>query len=354
MRILIMGGTWFLGRSVAQEALELGWQVTTFNRGRSGADVPAVEVVRGDRTNPVDLARLAAAGPWDAVIDTSSAALAPRDVLAGATALEGVAGRYVYVSTVNAYRGWPSDPLAEDSELLDGPPDADEAYGRLPEGWDGPDWYYGRQKAGAERAALAAFGDERVAILRPGVILGPGEYVGRLPWWLRRAERGGAIIAPGSPDRSIQPVDVRDVARFALAQATATAGGAYNVVAPVGRETMGGFLQACLKVTGGRGRLEWVPDELLVEHGVEQWTELPLWRTHAGVWNIDSARAQAAGLVCRPLAETVEATWAWLHRGGVPVQHPRWDEHGLSEEKEQQILAALAKQGSSAFEDGVR
>lgn len=342
MRILILGGTWFLGRAVTEEAHRRGWQVTAFNRGRSGADLPGVHGVRGDRTVASDLERLATHGPWDAVIDTSSSSLAPCHVLAGARALVPVAKRYVYVSTVNAYRGWPSEALTESSPLLDGPPDADADYGRLPADWDGPDWYYGRQKAGAERAVLAAFAD-RAAILRPGVILGPGEYVGRLPWWLQRAQRGGSILAPGEPGKSIQPVDVRDVALFALDQGVARTGGAYNVVAPIGRETMGGFLAACLNVTGSTGELRWAPDDVLMTHEIQQWTELPLWRTHAGVWNIDSTAAQAAGLTCRPLAETVAATWKWLRDGGRPIAHPRWAEHGITAEKETAILAGLSR-----------
>ncbi|GAQ58053.1 NAD-dependent epimerase/dehydratase family protein [Streptomyces acidiscabies] len=342
MRILVLGGTWFLGRAVAQVALGQGWEVTAFNRGRSGTAPEGVAEVHGDRTVPGDVAKLAGHGPWDAVVDTSASELAPRDVLAGARALESVAGRYVYVSTVNAYRGWPDEPLTETSELLDGPADADIDYGRLPADWDGPDWYYGRQKAGAERAAITAFGAERVSVLRPGVILGPGEYVGRLPWWLRRAEKGGAILAPGDPAKSIQPVDVRDVAAFALDQAQAVGGGAYNVTAPLSRETMGGFLDACLEVTGRVGHLVWASDDLLIGHGVQQWTELPLWRTHAGVWSIDSALAQAAGLRCRPLAETVADTWEWLRAGGLPVEHPRWAEHGIAAAKEAEILAVLS------------
>ncbi|MFF3159100.1 NAD-dependent epimerase [Streptomyces sp. NPDC057910] len=274
-------------------------------------------------------------------MDTSASELAPRDVLAGAAALEAVSGRYVYVSTVNAYVGWPNEPLTEMSPVLDGPPDADINYGRLPADWDGPDWYYGRQKAGAERASIAAYGEDRVSILRPGVILGPGEYVGRLPWWLDRAKRGGAILAPGAAIKSIQPVDVRDVAAFALDQAAASGGGAYNVTAPVGRETMGGFLAACIEATGSDGYLVWAPDKFLVEEGVQQWTELPLWRTHAGVWSIESTNAQAAGLRCRPLAETVADTWEWLRTGGRPVEHPRWAEHGITPEKESRLLAQL-------------
>ncbi|MEU2980229.1 NAD-dependent epimerase/dehydratase family protein [Streptomyces hirsutus] len=343
MRILVLGGSWFLGRAVARAALDRGWEVTVFNRGRSGAVPEGARTVRGDRTVAADLARLAGEGPWDAVVDTSASEMAPRDVLAGARLLEPVAGRYVYISTVNAYRGWPDEPLTEDSEVLDGPPDADSEYGRLPEDWDGPDWYYGRQKAGAERAVTAAFGEDRAVVLRPGVILGPGEYVGRLPWWLNRAARGGRMLAPGAPDKPIQPIDVRDVATFALNQGAADRGGAYNCVAPIGRETMSDLLTACVLTTGGDAQLVWAPDKLLLDNDVKQWTELPLWRTHAGVWKIDSTRAQAAGLVCRPLSETVTDTWAWLSDGGTPVQHPRWAEHGITQEKEAVILAALGR-----------
>jgi nucleoside-diphosphate-sugar epimerase len=341
MRILVMGGTWFLGRAVAEEALRRGWQVTTFTRGRSGDPSPGAVAVHGDRLVAQDLARLAAAGPWDAVVDTSASELAPRDVLMGAQALKDAAGRYVYVSTVSVYRGWPDEPLTEESEVLDGPADADAGYGTMPAGWAGPDMHYGRQKAGAERAVLAAFGSARSTIIRPGVILGPGEYVGRLPWWLNRTARGGRILAPGSPAKPIQPVDVRDVAQFALGQAAAPTGGTYNVTAPIGRDTMGDFLTACLDVTGASGRLLWAPDELLIEQGVRQWTELPLWRTHPGVWQIGADRAYAAGLTCRPLAETVADTWRWLQSGGVPVDHPRWAAHGIDAVKEAKVLAAL-------------
>lgn len=130
MRILVMGGTWFLGRAVVDVARARGWETSVFNRGRSGTVPSGVRTVLGDRTAAEDLARLAGEGSWDAVVDTSASEMAPRDVLAGACALEPVADRYVFVSTVNAYRGWPAEPLTEDSELLDGPPEADADYGR--------------------------------------------------------------------------------------------------------------------------------------------------------------------------------------------------------------------------------
>ncbi|MCX4751168.1 NAD-dependent epimerase/dehydratase family protein [Kitasatospora sp. NBC_01287] len=342
MKILIIGGTWFLGRAVVRGALDRGWAVTTFNRGRSGRDLPGVEAIHGDRTDPGDLARLASHGPWDAVIDTSAGEQPPRTVLAGAQTLEPVAERYAYISTASVYAGWPDHPLSVGDELLDGPPDADEDYGRNPPGWLGPNLHYGRQKAGAERAVLAAFGEHRSWIVRPGVILGPGEYVGRLPWWLNRAERGGRILAPGKPTKGIQPVDVRDVAEFALDLANRPGGGVHNATGPIGRDTMGQLLQTCLDVTASSGQLEWVGDEVLLDHGVEQWTELPLWRTHEGVWLIDSGSAYEAGLVCRPLAETVTDTWAWLQSGHLPVPHPRAAAHGIDPVKEAAILSAIS------------
>lgn len=157
------------------------------------------------------VAALAAAGPWDAVVDTSG--YVPRNTLDVARALAPVAGRYVFMSTVSVYRDWPLKPLSERSEVLYCPPDAGPDYGTDTE--DGPT-RYGYQKSGCEAAAVAAFGADRATILRPGVVLGPREYVGRLPWWLRRVAAGGEMLAPGSPDRTIQPVDVRDLAAFAL------------------------------------------------------------------------------------------------------------------------------------------
>ncbi|MFF3412497.1 NAD-dependent epimerase/dehydratase family protein [Streptomyces sp. NPDC002742] len=337
MRILVMGGTWFLGKRIAEDALARGWEVTTFNRGLSGSDVPGVETFRGDRTNITGLNRLATQGPWDAVIDTSSSDLAPRDVLAAAAALRPVVHRWVHISTVSVYQGWPHLPLTDDSPLLECPPDADESYGYT--GADGSPTQYGFQKAGGERAVTEVFGDAAV-FLRPGVILGPGEYVGRLPWWLERAKRGGRILAPAPAEQRIQPVDVRDVARFALTQAAGSACGGFNVTHPDGI-SFRDFLEACLTETGGAGAPVWVDPSELIEQGVKQWTELPLWRTHAGVWAVDSSRAAAAGLECRSIAETIRDTWQWWAADGRPVDHPRWAEHGIAPETEAKILASL-------------
>jgi nucleoside-diphosphate-sugar epimerase len=289
-----------------------------------------VATIHGDRTEPGDLARLAASGSWDVVVDTSG--YVPKESGAIARALESVTGRFVFVSSVSAYAGWSLEPLSEASQVLDCPPDAGPDYGY--DGDPGPS-VYGFTKAGCERAVREVFGPARTTILRPGVILGPWEYVGRLPWWLSRMARGGRVLAPGQPGRQIQTVDVRDVARFALAEAV----GVYNLTGP--QVTMADFLHLCREVTGSTAILEWVTDEQwLVRQGVVQWTELPLWRTYRGTWAVNSSAAIAAGFQVRGIPETVADTWAWLNSGNSAIRHERSSEQGIDPGKEAEILAA--------------
>ncbi|MFG3557776.1 NAD-dependent epimerase/dehydratase family protein [Micromonospora sp. NPDC047557] len=335
MRMLVLGGTWFVGHAIVSSGIGAGWEVTTFNRGTSDPFLQAVRHIRGDRTRPEDVAILATAGPWDAVVDTSG--YVPRNVLDVAGALAPFANRYVFVSTLSVYRDWPVKPLSEQSEVLHCPPDAGPGYGTDTE--DGPT-RYGYQKAGCEAAALAAFGAERTTILRAGVVLGPREYVGRLPWWLRRVAAGGEVLAPGSPNRAIQPIDVRDLAAFALHTITDDLAGVFNVCAPVGSATFGELLAHCAQSTHTDTSFTWVPDDFLLAQGVRQWSELPLWRTFDGVWNVDTAAAQAAGLRTRPLELTVRDTWRWLVEGGNISNHDRAAEIGISREREAQVLAA--------------
>ncbi|MFI1677417.1 NAD-dependent epimerase/dehydratase family protein [Streptomyces sp. NPDC020607] len=337
MRLLVIGGTWFLGKAIVESALSKGWAVTTFNRGRSGPDVPGVEAVHGDRTIHEDLLKLTQSGPWDAVVDTSSSELPPRDVLLAAATLQNKVRRWVHISTVSVYEGWPHEPLTDESPLLQCPADADGTFGFT--GQDGSPTKYGFQKAGGERAVTEVFGDGAV-LLRPGVILGPGEYVGRLPWWLERAKRGGHILAPAPAEQRIQPVDVRDVAAFAMHQAAGSESGGFNVTHPDG-VSFSDFINECLQTTDGDGAPVWVDPTVLTQRDVKQWTELPLWRTQAGVWAVSAERALRAGLHCRPVADTIRDTWAWWAGDGRPVDHPRWEEHGIAAEKETQILADL-------------
>lgn len=339
MRLLVLGGTRFVGYAVVTAALGRGWEVTTFNRGLSGADVPGVQAVRGDRTDPADIARLAASGQtWDAVVDASG--YVPREVLAVVQRLMPLVRHYVFLSTVSVYRGWPSEPLSEASEVLYCPPDAGPDYGEDVE--DGPT-RYGYQKYGCELAVVSTFGPEHSTVLRPGVVLGPREYVGRLPWWLQRVAAGGRVLAPGSPERSIQPVDVRDLADFALRTADVGIGGTFNVTAPQGRETFGGMLAACAEATHASAEFVWVPDERLLAYGVRQWSEMPLWRTFPGTWRVDSAAAAANGLDSRPLRSTVADTWSWMQQTAIDMSDERASEIGISRQREEEILADLER-----------
>jgi 2'-hydroxyisoflavone reductase len=334
MRLLIIGGTSFLGRATAEAALRRGDSVTTFNRGVSGPDVDGVEALRGDRASDPDLAQLAGR-EFDAVVDTCG--FVP-EVVGRSVATLAIGGSadafYAFVSSMSATTTWPDAPTPDQAPGQDCSPDA------------GPDdGDYGKLKAGCERAVIEAFGD-RALVARAGLIIGPHENVGRLPWWLTRIARGGEVLAPGDPDVPMQLVDARDLAAFMLDCAQAGTGGTVNATGPRGNATMGGWLEDCVAATGSGATLTWVPDDLLLEHGVEPWTELPLWMPpgqgadHA--WDAETAQAERLGMRSRPVGDTVRDTWDWLRAAGaMPDQPPRryLDPHGIDPDKEVGILA---------------
>lgn len=334
MDILVIGGSVFLGRTVVEAALARGHAVTTFNRGRTGTDVPGATTVRGDREDKADLERLASSGRWDAVVDVCG--FTPRVVGDAVRALNGRAETYAFVSSISAYEDWPAKRVDEQSPRFACAPDADEADGD-----------YGILKAGCERAVESGF-DGRVLVVQPGLILGPYENVGRLPWWLRRIAAGGRVLAPGDPDRPMQVVDARDLAAFLLDHVEAGTEGRYLASGAPANTTMGAWLGDCVAATGSDAELVWVDDDFLLAREVAPWTELPLWtpptEEMAGVWLPDPAKAAAAGLTIRPVRETVADTWAWLKSEGVPETLPSYRGHagtqGIAPEKEQALLAA--------------
>jgi 2'-hydroxyisoflavone reductase len=321
---------------LAETALARGHSVTTFNRGRSGSDVAGVEIIRGDRATDSDLARLADGGEWDVAIDVGGSE--PLTVYRTAEALSARVGGYVFVSTVSVYRDWPESPVDESSPVHPGDPYQRVANPR----WDAK--AYGPLKSGCEEAVRTVFSPEHLLIVRPGVVVGRYEYVGRLPWWLGRIARGGTVLAPAPPERPIQPVDVRDLAAFLLYLIESHVSGVFNVAAPLDHATYSDLLAACVRVTqrvqGSSVALAWVDQGWLVAQGVCEWTEIPLWRTPGGTWMVDATRAADQGLICRPLASTVADTWSWLNAGGLPVPHERQAEHGIDAEKERRLISA--------------
>lgn len=337
MKLLIIGGGIFLGRAIAAEALRRGHEVTTFNRGRSGEDLPGVAAVRGDREIPADLDRLVEGRRWDAVIDVCG--FTPRVVLDSVRRLSGHAGHYTFISSIAAYADWPEKPGVDESfARYECPPDADTDYGD-----------YGVLKAGCERAVEQYF-DGPALVVQPGLIIGPHENVGRLPWWLTRIARGGRVLAPGDPARPIQLIDARDIAIFTLDQVASGTTGRFVTGGVPGVATYGSWLRECVEATGSDAELVWVDDAFLLDQGVAQWTELPVWSSPAmgkGVWTHSSAKAVAAGLTCRPLSDTVRDTWAWLRdipedRRSFGVRNLR---HGIDPDKEARILAAWSARG---------
>ena len=323
----MLGGTEFVGRAVTDEALARGWQVTVFNRGRH--ETPqGVAQLRGDRSAPDGIAALAR-GEWDVVVDTWTGA--PSAVRDAARTLDGRAGRYVYVSSRSVYRYPAAAGLAEDGPLVDASPD------------DTDDADYARAKRGGELAATEVFGD-RALLARAGLILGPRENIGRLPWWLTRIARGGPVLAPGPRELSLQYIDARDLAGWVLDAAARGLGGPFNVVGPPGHTTMGELLETCVKVTGGAAELRWTGPERIAAAGVEPWTQLPVWLPPGELYDTlhrgDVSRALAEGLRCRPVAETVADTWAWLQGvGGRAPQRPDRPVVGLDAGTEAEVLA---------------
>ena len=325
MRLLVLGGTRFVGRSIVTDALDRGWHVDALNRGETGPLPDGAQHLSADRTDRAQLEQSLGDGRWDLVVDTW--AKAPRVVQLAAQVLKGRTGRFGYTSSISVYTGGRPAGGDESWPVVEADPAADATD-------------YAADKRGSELAVLDAFPDALIG--RPGMILGPHENVGRLPWWLTRAARGGRVVAPGRPDLPLQYVDTRDLARWLLDGLESGVAGAVDIVTPPGTVTIGSFLDAIVRATGSDAELVWVPEQDLLDAGVQPWTQIPGWipsldPEDAGFMSSSTARAEETGLRCRPIDETVRDTWAWLQRE--PMTDFRG--HGLPPDLEQRILATV-------------
>ena len=315
MKLLVLGGTKFLGRGVVEAAG--GHEVTIANRGRTNPELfPDVERIQVDLTE--DLGALAGR-EWDAVVDLDPTQL-PRHTRRRAELLRDAVGHYVFTSTISVYAD-PSVPLHESSPLLE-PPDPE------PDAFDME--LYGNLKVGSERTVQDVFGD-RCAIVRPGLIVGPHDPTDRFTYWPRRLAEAGPVLAPGRPEQPVQIVDARDLGAFLVHVAEGRVSGVFNGTGPAETLTLGDTLERIAP----DAELVWVDDETLIAAGVGPWMELPLWLPgdeYAGMLAADVSRAVAAGLTFRPLEETARDTLAWSREAG--EQRPT-----LSREREQEILA---------------
>jgi 2'-hydroxyisoflavone reductase len=326
MRILILGGTVFLGRALTDAALDKGHAVTHLHRGRSGPSDPRVETLIGDRVD--DLA-LIGARDFDAVADTSG--YLPQGVRKSAQWLRDKAGAYLFVSSISAYERFDHRGVAEDEPVaapLDPVPEAMT--------WD----KYGALKAMCEAVVRQTFG-ERALVVRPGLIVGPHDPTDRFTWWPHRVALGGRIAAPVRPDLAIQYIDVRDLAEWMVALLERGIAGTFNGTGMPGTATMGDLLETARHAAASGARFEWMDAAFLAAHGARHWTKMPLQVSEddpdmRGFASVSVARALAAGLRYRPLAQTVADTLAWSRTR--PVDHS-W-KAGLSADEEQSLLAS--------------
>jgi 2'-hydroxyisoflavone reductase len=311
VRLLVFGGTRFLGRGVVEAAHD--HEVTLVNRGQTNPELyPDVEQIHLDLTGDLDALRGRA---WDAAIDLDPTQL-PRHTRRRAETVD--VGHYVFVSTISVYSD-PPQPIDESSPVFE-PPDPE------PEEFE-PE-LYGGLKAGSERVLLDVFGD-RVAIARAGLIVGPHDPTGRYTYWPRRLAEGGRVLAPGTPSQPVQLIDARDLGAFLARLAEDRTSGVFNATGPAEPLTLGETLER-----SGGGDLVWVDEQTLLDAGVQPWTELPLWLPdddYAGMLQADISRALAAGLELRPLEETARDTLAWSREAG--EQRPT-----LTREKERELL----------------
>jgi 2'-hydroxyisoflavone reductase len=325
MKLLILGGTIFLGRHLVEIARAHGHEITIFNRGQHNTELfQDVEKLRGDRDGGLDALK---GGRWDAVIDTCG--YVPRIVRDSAELLFRAVDHYTFVSSISVYADVSEPGLDEDAavgKLED--ESIEEVTGQT----------YGPLKALCEQAAAAAM-PGRVLNVRPGLIVGPHDPTDRFTYWPHRLDRGGEVLAPEPPGAPVQVIDVRDLAEWTIEMVERRETGIYNATGPAYQLTMGEVLETSREAGGDDASLKWLSPRFLKAAEIEPWIDLPLWlpdEATAGMLAVNVDKAIGAGLKFRPLSQTVGDTLAWAKER--PVDH-EW-RAGLKPEKEEEVLAA--------------
>lgn len=328
MKLLILGGTRFLGRALVEAALERGHEITLFNRGQSNPDLfPNVEKLRGDRDGNLTALE---GRRWDAVIDTCG--YVPRIVRQSAELLADVVDHYTLISTLSVYADFSQAGIDESAPLGTLEDEmVEEITGET----------YGPLKALCEKAVEQAM-PGRVLIIRPGLIVGPHDPTDRFTYWPHRVAQGGEVLAPGRPGKPVQFVDVGDLAGWTIRMVETGQTGIYNATGSEQPLSMERFLNICREVSGSDATFTWASEEFLLENDVQPWMEMTLWipesdPANAGFDSFDCRKAIAAGLTFRPVADTVRRTLDW--------ETTRPDDYewraGLKREREAQLLAAV-------------
>jgi len=325
----MLGGTGFLGPQTVEAALRRGHKVTLFNRGKTRPGLfPDLEKLHGDREK--DDIKALDGRKWDAVVDTS--ANVPRWVRKAAEVLGPNVGHYVYISSISVYADT-SKPGADETApvaTIDDPT-TEKIDGRT----------YGALKALSEKAAETAM-PGKVAVVRPGLIVGPDDPSDRFTYWPVRVARGGEVLAPGSAEDPIQLIDVRDLGEFLVRLIEDRTRGVFNATGPGSSLTMGQTLNACRQVSGSDATFTWVDPDFLEKQGVQPWSDMPAWVPNrgetAGFAKVNITRALGAGLTFRPIADTARATLEWFKT--LPEARRSKLRAGISPEREAKVLAA--------------
>ncbi len=340
MKILLLGGTVFLGHHLVEAAFARGHEITLFNRGvhRSHVSSP-VEELRGNRRSDLSSLR---GRHWDAVIDTSG--YVPSLVQASARLLADVVKQYVFISSISVYSDFRTVGMDETGPVgtltLE---QVQEAEQRMPSdnGVIAQDYgeMYGPLKALCEQAVSKTM-PGRVLTIRPGLIVGPYDYSDRFTYWPRRVAQGGEVLAPGRPERPIQYIDARDLAEWIIQMIEREQNGVYHATQPASHLTMQHVVEACKTVSESDATFTWLSDSFLLEQGVQPWSQLPLWlpeeEDSAGFLSLNVQKALSAGLTFRPVETTVRETLLWdAHRSPQEKLYA-----GLDPEQEKRVLYA--------------
>jgi len=329
-RILILGGTGFIGPHQVKYALDRGHEVSIFTRGRTeppffGEYFDRVEKLVGDRSD--DLSALET-GEWDAVIDNSASV--PRWVADSAGLLQDRVERYLYVSSISAYANFDPVGLTEDHDLAQlEDPTVEQVTGAT----------YGGMKALCEQKAREAFGENAI-IVRPGLIIGPGDQTDRWTYWPVRIDRGGEVLSPNSPQDPVQNIDARDLSEWMVRLVEEPGhGGTYNGTGPASPETFGEMFEGIRGALGADASFTWVSTEFMAEHEVAPWGQMTNWvQPESGMLRVSIAAALAHGLTFRSLADTARDTLEWWQT--LPEERRAAPRAGLPADKETEVLAA--------------
>ena len=325
MKILVLGGTVFVGRHFTQAALDRGHQLTLFNRGQHNPELfPETEKLQGDRDGGLAVLE---GHKWDAVVDTSG--YLPRIVRDSAKMLSTMTSRYTFISSIAVYADASKPGIDEDYAVGDLPDRSVEEINEVT---------YGPLKAICEEEVNAQF-PGRSLIVRPGLIVGPDDPTDRFTYWPVRAMRGGEILAPNTPNAAIQIIDVRDLSIWMIEMIEKQAAGVFNATGPDYRLHMSQFLEKCISVGGRDASITWVDEDFLNNSGVSEWMDLPLWlysEKEKALLSIDVSKAIDSGLTFRSLEETIEDTMLWA---GSRIPGHEW-RAGLEPDREKRLLAA--------------